>query len=227
MAIYLLEPNSDFPPEHKMEKDGPIAVSWALHYEQLKRAYSHGIFPWYNEGEPVQWWCPDPRFVLFPDKLKISHSMKSLFKKEKFVVTFNQAFKDVLRNCAEIPRKDQDGTWLSEELQHNLYRLHAEGWAHSCEVWEAGVLVGGLYGVIYQRVFYGESMFSRVPNASKFGFITWVNHLKANGITLIDCQYYSAHLESLGAEFMPRTTFLRWVNSGDSLGAESIGQQDA
>jgi leucyl/phenylalanyl-tRNA--protein transferase len=215
MAIYFLNPEDDFPPEEKMEADAPIAVSEELDYLQLKRAYTKGIFPWYNPGELVQWWCPDPRFVLFPENLRISHSMKTLIRSGKFTCTINQAFSEVIHQCASIPRKGQNGTWLTPELMASLNRLHEEGWAHSCEVWKGSELVGGLYGILQGKVFFGESMFARESNASKAGFIHLVRTLQARGIHIIDCQYYSEHLERLGAEFMPRKNFLKYLERSE------------
>lgn len=176
-------------------------------------AYYRGIFPWYDESQPVLWWCPDPRMVLFPKKLKVSKSMRSLLHKKAFQVTYNQDFEAVIENCAEIPRKGQHGTWITPEMKQAYIELRRLGFAVSVEVWQEGDLVGGLYGVYLRekKVFCGESMFTRVSNASKYGFITLVRKLAESGVELIDCQVYTAHLESLGAEEIPREDFLKYL----------------
>lgn len=208
MAVYWLEPGDDFPSESFMEADGPIAVSRDLVYGQLKRAYSCGIFPWYNEGELVQWFCPDPRFVLFPEEIIISKSMRQVMRSARFSFSRNQAFDAVVDCCAHSPRKEGPGTWLTTELKHNLSLLNQEGWAESVEVWEKGELVGGLYGIRRGEVFMGESMFSRVSNASKAGLIFLAGQAVLDGITIIDCQVQSDHLASLGARLISRQEFL-------------------
>lgn len=213
MAIFFLEPDSEFPTESQLDKEGLIAVSEELTLDMLLRAYPKGIFPWYNEGELVQWWCPDPRFVLFPEELKISKSMKQVLRSGKFKFTRNQNFEKVIQQCATVARKDQDGTWLTQALQAKLLELHQLGWAISLEVWEKEELVGGLYGILYGKIFFGESMFSKVSNASKAGFIQFVEELKEEGILLIDCQVYTPHLENLGARLIPRKDFLHLINT--------------
>jgi leucyl/phenylalanyl-tRNA---protein transferase len=209
MSIFFLEADSEFPDDSQMDEEGLIALSEELTLEMMLKAYPRGIFPWYNEGELVQWWCPDPRFVLYPQELKISKSMKQVLNSGKFSFTRNQAFKKVIQQCATVSRKGQDGTWLTQALQTQLLELHRLGWAISMEVWEEGELVGGLYGILYGRIFFGESMFSKVSNASKAGFIQFVQELKEAGILLIDCQIHTRHLESLGAKHIGRNTFLQ------------------
>jgi len=170
-------------------------------------AYKSGIFPWYDEGVPL-WWCPDPRFVLYPAELEVSKSMKQLLKKNAFEFTINKAFTDVILNCRVAERKGQDGTWITEDIVIAYTKLHDMGYAHSAEVWQDGELVGGLYGIRMGKVFFGESMFSMVSNASKYAFIKWVELLQQEDTTLIDCQVYTEHLESLGARMIPRTDFI-------------------
>ena len=190
-----------------------MAIGGDLSEELLLEAYHRGIFPWYDSTQPILWWSPDPRMVLFPEKLKVSSSMRRLLKKEAFQVSFNQNFAQVIEACSSVPRKGQDGTWITEEMQRAYIRLHQRGWAHSVEVWEEKQLVGGLYGVYLadKKVFCGESMFSRRSNASKFGFIKWVEKLQEEGVRLIDCQVQTAHMESLGAEEISRADFLKYL----------------
>ena len=187
---------------------GLMAYGGDLSPERLWLAYQLGIFPWYNPGEEILWWCPDPRFVLYPDELKISKSMKKILRDNIFTFTENQNFEEVMRNCMNVPRKDQDGTWISEELIDSFMTLNKEGKAKSIEVWQDDKLVGGFYGVIVNHVFCGESMFSKVSNASKAGFIHFVEKYK-NDFDLIDCQIHSEHLESLGAKMIPKLKYMQ------------------
>lgn len=173
----------------------------------LLDAYSRGIFPWFNEEDPILWWSPDPRCVLFPSQLKVHASMRSLMRRERFRFTVDLAFETVMRQCGAISRKDQSGTWISEQMVEVYVQLHRLGYAHSAEVWEGDQLAGGLYGVKIGQVFFGESMFSRVSNASKYAFIRYVRLLQTEGVALIDCQQHTAHLESLGAQLIPRVDF--------------------
>lgn len=183
-----------------------------LSIPRLLKAYRQGIFPWYNAGEPIAWWSPNPRFVLFPDQLKVSKSMRPYFNQKKFTVTLDQHFERVMRACAQRPRRPYEGTWINEDMVAAYTELHHLGYAHSVEVWQDDELVGGLYGIALGRVFFGESMFARVSNASKFGFITLVRTLQARGFELIDCQQETPHLGSLGAEAIPRKQFVRLLN---------------
>lgn len=196
------------------DDDGLLAVSRDLSPERLKEAYYKGIFPWYNEGQPVLWWSPDPRMVLFPEKLKIARSMRPLLNQDKFQVTYNQEFQKVIENCGNVDRKGQDGTWITPEIKENYLKLHEEGMALSTEVWDNDKLVGGLYGIYLRdkHIFCGESMFAKASNASKFGLIKLVQKLSREGVKLIDCQSYTSHLESLGAEEIPRKEFLRYLD---------------
>ena len=203
----------EFPPIEAARKDGLLAVGGSLTVKRLLEAYNQGIFPWYETSQPVLWWSPDPRMVLFPEKLKISKSMKQLFKKNAFRVTLNKNFKAVIENCAQIEREGQVGTWITPELREAFLVLHKLDIAQSVEVWQEDELVGGLYGLHLKEknIFCGESMFSHVSNASKYGFIYFVQKLKAEGVNLIDCQVYTEHLASLGAEEISREQFKEFL----------------
>jgi leucyl/phenylalanyl-tRNA---protein transferase len=212
MTLIALNETLQFPPVEMADEDGLLAVGGDLSRERLLYAYSNGIFPWY-ETRYILWWCPDPRFVLFPGELRISSSMKQLLKKQAFEFSVNRDFNAVISSCKTITRRGQDGTWITEEMRNAFNDLHAAGYAHSAEVWSKGELVGGLYGVRLGKIFFGESMFSRQSNASKYAFIRYLEHLKKEGVELIDCQVYTAHLESLGAEMIPRSRFLNLIKS--------------
>jgi leucyl/phenylalanyl-tRNA--protein transferase len=205
--MHLLNNEISFPDPSTADADGLVAIGGDLSVERLLLAYKMGIFPWYNEDEPILWWSPDPRCVLFPDKLKISKSMKPVINKGEFRFTMNRAFKEVVTLCKTINRKEEQGTWINSDIVEAYVQLHEKGFALSAETWFEGKLVGGLYGVIIGKVFYGESMFSVMPNASKFAFIQLVQKLKKEGLQLIDCQIKSEHLMSLGAELLSRKTF--------------------
>ena len=208
MALFALDKELIFPPVHLAEPDGLLAIGGDLSTPRLLLAYQNGIFPWY-EGEHILWWCPDPRFVLVPSELKVSKSMQQLLKREAFQFTINKAFSQVISSCKTIPRRGQNGTWITEEIREAYTRLHFEGYAQSAEVWVDDELVGGLYGVRLGKMFFGESMFARVSNASKYAFISYVQHLMTEGVQLIDCQVYTEHLESLGARMLSRQNFLQ------------------
>ena len=208
MAIFALENELYFPPVDLAEADGLLAIGGDLSPRRLLLAYSHGIFPWY-EGEYILWWCPDPRFVLFPSELKISKSMKTLLQKNAFDFTVNNAFQDVIHHCKEIKRPGQKGTWITNEVEAAYFKMHELGYAISAETWKDGELVGGVYGIKLGKVFFGESMFSKASNASKFAFIKFVAFLKQQDVELIDCQVYTEHLESLGARMISRKEFTR------------------
>ena len=207
MPLFALEKQLLFPPVHLAEPDGLLAVGGDLSVDRLLLAYKSGIFPWY-EGDHILWWCPDPRFVLFPGQLKISKSMSVLLRKNAFQFTINQAFPDVIGQCKTISRREQNGTWITDEVKQAYTRLHELGYAHSAEVWKNGELVGGLYGIRLGKIFFGESMFSKVSNASKYAFISYIQQLATEGVELIDCQVYTEHLESLGATMIPREQFV-------------------
>lgn len=199
-----------FPPvEYAMtEPDGLLAVGGDLSPERILNAYRHGIFPWFSPGQPILWWSPNPRAVLFPEKLKVSRSLRRTINHHTYRVTFDTAFEQVIRACAETPRRGQDGTWISEEMQHAYIELHRMGYAHSAESWLGDELVGGLYGMRLGRIFFGESMFSRRTDASKVPFVLLVRKLQAEGVVLIDCQVTTEHLVSLGAEEIARRQFV-------------------
>ncbi len=209
----FLYPKDDFPSVESASEDGLLAYGGDLSPTRLIKAYSHGIFPWYDSSQPILWWSPDPRMVLFPENLKVSKSMRQLLKKEAFKVTFNEAFKEVIENCATIKRDGQPDTWITPEMKEAYLELHQLGFARSVEVWQEKQLVGGVYGIYLEekRIFCGESMFAKVSNASKYGFIHLVEKLKQENIKLIDCQIYTPHLESLGAEEIPRREFLKYL----------------
>lgn len=214
--MFLLDPEiMAFPDPKKYEpEDGLLAMGGDLSPERLKLAYEIGIFPWFSEGEEILWWCPNPRFVLFPKHLKISKSMRKILRKQEFQFTENQNFKEVLKRCQKINRKGQNGTWLSNDLIDSLVELHQQKMAQSIEVWQNEKLVGGFYGLKIGKVFCGESMFSEVSNASKAGFINFVSNNK-NNFDLIDCQVYSEHLESLGAEMISKKDYLKILNKNN------------
>lgn len=192
------------------EPDGLLAVGGDLSVDRILAAYRKGIFPWYSSEQPILWWAPDPRTVLFPANLKISRSLRKTLRKGAFQITLDRAFDRVIRCCAE-PRPDSPGTWITPDMQAAYTELHRQGYAHSAECWLDGELVGGVYGVAVGRVFFGESMFSRVSDASKVTFCHLVKQLQTWEYGLIDCQVYSDHLASLGAESLPRSNFGRYL----------------
>jgi len=208
--MVLLDPNEiSFPdPELTDSESGLLAIGGDLSSERLLFAYQIGLFPWFNEGEEILWWCPDPRFVLVPDEVKISKSMKKILRDGVFTFTENQCFREVMKECKNAYRKDQDGTWISDELIASFTTLHEHGFAKSFEVWQNEELVGGFYGLQIGKVFCGESMFAKVSNASKAGFLNFILEHK-NNLELIDCQIYSEHLESLGARMIPKKEYLQ------------------
>ncbi|ARV06588.1 leucyl/phenylalanyl-tRNA--protein transferase [Polaribacter sp. SA4-10] len=203
--IWLTE-KIEFPPYDLTTDDGIIALGGDLSEERLIYAYKNGIFPWFSEGDPIVWYCPHERMVLFTDEIKISKSMKRIIKKNDFTITENKAFEEVIYNCKNINRSDGFGTWITDDMAQAYINLHKKGIAKSIEVWQNNKLVGGLYGLEINTVFCGESMFSKVSNASKLAFI----HLAKNkNYTLIDCQIYNEHLASLGAREIDRNDFLK------------------
>ena len=211
--MYLLTEEIIFPHPNESDANGLVAIGGDLSTERLLLAYNSGIFPWYNEDEPLLWWSPNPRMVLFPKELRISKSMKTILKKNIFKITFNKAFEDVIQQCAQIKRNDQDDTWITNEMTAAYIKLHKKGIATSVEVWQDEKLVGGLYGIDLKdkKIFCGESMFSKVSNASKTAFITLVQTLKFREYKLIDCQMHTSHLESLGAREIERANFLKYL----------------
>jgi len=207
--IPWLTDNGSFPPAEQalLEPNGLLAAGGDLSPERLLAAYRSGIFPWYNEGEPILWWSPDPRMVLFPDELKISRSLARRLKKADYEVRFDTAFREVMLACASAQRQGQRGTWITEDIINGYCKLHELGFAHSAETWINGKLAGGLYGVAIGRMFYGESMFHHITDASKIAFVHLVQRLQQQGFGMIDCQMKTPHLASLGAKEIPRSEF--------------------
>jgi leucyl/phenylalanyl-tRNA--protein transferase len=210
MPLFALNESLWFPPVEEALPDGLLAMGGDLSIERLLLAYRHGIFPWYDGNVPL-WWSPNPRFVLFPEELKVSKSMKALLKKNAFDFTIDLAFEEVIHFCKETERKEQDGTWIKDEVEKSYIQLHKSGFAHSAEVWVDGELAGGLYGIRLGKVFFGESMFSKKSNASKYAFIKYTEQLKKEGVVIIDCQIYTQHLESLGAKMIMRQQFTQLI----------------
>ena len=202
-----------FPNIETANVDGIIAIGGDLSSERLLLAYKSGIFPWYNEGEPIIWYSPDPRMILYPERLKVSKSMRSVLRKGNFKITFNQNFEEVIANCKTINRKDEPGTWITDEMQKAYIQLYKKGIAKSVEVWQNDELVGGLYGIDLGTIFCGESMFSKVSNASKVAFIYLSQKCENENYKVIDCQVYNEHLASLGAEEISRKEFIKILNS--------------
>lgn len=208
--MYWIPDNIMAFPQHKYaDEHGILAIGGALTPDWLLLAYWNGIFPWFNDPEPIVWWSPDPRFVLFPDELKISKSMRPYFNQKKFEVTYDTVFEEVIKNCSKVPRQGQGGeTWINQRMIKAYGKMHELGYAHSVEVWQEKELVGGLYGIALGKVFFGESMFMKASNASKFALISLVSELKEHGFQLIDCQQETKHLASLGARSIQRKEFL-------------------
>jgi leucyl/phenylalanyl-tRNA---protein transferase len=213
-VIPFLSPHDPFPPVAHALKDpnGLLAAGADLSTERLLDAYAKGIFPWFGDDDPVLWWSPDPRMVMFTTEVHVSRSLRKTIRSGRLQVTFDSCFGQVMRGCAE-PRRGQDGTWITDEMAYAYQRLFDIGCAHSVEVWQAGQLVGGVYGVSLGRMFFGESMFSRVSDASKVGLVALVRQIERWGFTCVDCQMSTAHLASLGAREIPRATFLRDIRS--------------
>jgi leucyl/phenylalanyl-tRNA---protein transferase len=211
--MYYLSKDLFFPPVSHADSDGILAIGGDLTPERLRLAYRRGIFPWFNEGEPIIWWSPNSRMVLFLDELIVSKSMRNILNRNIFTVTFNQNFRDVISNCRLVKRDGQTGTWITNEMIEAYCKLNELGMAKSVEVWQNDQLVGGLYGIDLGHIFCGESMFSLVSNASKVAFIALVNQLKKDNYRLLDCQVYNEHLESLGCREIEREAFMTILNS--------------
>ncbi len=208
MPVYqLLQDSYDFPHTSEAESNGLLAIGGDLSPGRLLEAYSKGIFPWFSDHEPIMWWSPAPRFVLFPNELHVSRSMRPLFNKKVFRVSFDTAFEDVIQACKSTFRRHQPGTWITNEMVNAYSQLHQLGFAHSVEVWKENELAGGLYGIGIGSCFFGESMFTKKSNASKFGFIWLIRGLERAGFNLIDCQIHTSHLSSLGAREISRDKF--------------------
>ncbi|HNY51438.1 MAG TPA: leucyl/phenylalanyl-tRNA--protein transferase [Smithella sp.] len=208
MTVYRLTKKLAFPPPELADDDGLLAVGGDLSVNRLILAYSMGIFPWYSDETPILWWSPDPRPVIFPGRLKIPRTLRQTMKKGIFRITTNAAFEDVIRNCATISRKGQDGTWINHDMIEAYIRLHKAGYAHSVEAWDGDELAGGLYGIILGRAFFGESMFAKKSDASKVAFATYALTLAEKGFELIDCQVTTAHMKRFGAVEIPREEFM-------------------
>jgi leucyl/phenylalanyl-tRNA--protein transferase len=209
MPVYLLSDEIVFPPPQLAPKDGLLAVGGDLCQERLLLAYRMGIFPWFGEEEPILWWSPDPRLVLYPENINVSKSLNKIIKQERFKVTMDLAFEQVIQACADIRIKNNEPTWIVDTMITAYCRLHTAGWAHSVEAWSQGQLAGGLYGVSLGKCFFGESMFARKDNASKVAFVHLVDFLSSQDFELIDCQVPTAHLVRLGARAIPRILFLK------------------
>lgn len=207
--MYILKNQLYFPPVEDTHNSGIIAIGGDLSVERLLLAYKNGIFPWYDDSEPITWWAPEYRMVVIPKEYKPSKSMRNILNRGIFNITFNQNFQEVIKNCQIIKRQGQNGTWINDDIVNSYIELHKLGYAKSVEVWQNGQLVGGLYGVdLGNKIFCGESMFSKVPNASKVAF-AWLNeYLKQENYLLLDCQVYNEHLESLGAFEIEREVFM-------------------
>jgi len=212
MPLWVLDKELLFPPVETAEPDGLLAMGGDLSPERLLLAYRSGIFPWY-EGEHILWWSPNPRFILFPQELKVNKTTKKLLEENYFDFTINKSFEEVIYHCKEIKRPGQQGTWIRDEVERAYIRMHELGYAHSAEVWKENELVGGLYGIRIGKIFFGESMFSKISNASRFAFSKYVMHLKEEVVELIDCQVYTEYLESFGARMIERKEFVQRLNN--------------
>lgn len=211
--MYFLTKELFFPPVNETDEDGILAIGGDLSPERLLLAYKSGIFPWFDEDEPILWWSPEERMVLFPNEFSVSKSMRNILNRGIFKVTFNQNFKEVISNCSSIKRDGQRGTWITDGMIEAYSKLNEMGIAKSVEVWQEDILVGGLYGIDLGHIFCGESMFSKVSNASKVAFISLVKKLKEENYKLLDCQVHNDHLESLGAREIPREDFIAILKS--------------
>jgi leucyl/phenylalanyl-tRNA--protein transferase len=212
MPVYQLSEELGFPSPHLAAKQGLLAVGGDLTPTRLLLAYRLGIFPWYSEGEPILWWSPDPRLVLFPDELNVSRSLNKIINKCTFDVTVDRAFERVIKDCARVRLENYEGTWIVDDMVKAYCRLHEAGFAHSVEAWAGDRLAGGLYGVSLGKCFFGESMFTRISNASKVAFVTLVQHLKILDFAMIDCQITTGHLTRFGAREISRTRYLDELN---------------
>ena len=217
MAVFLLTDKIAFPPPHLASSEGLLAVGGDLSRERLLLAYRMGIFPWFSDDEPILWWSPDPRLVLYPNEIKISKTLKKIMKKGLFKVTMDSAFVQVINQCAKIRIQNNQGTWILEDMIDAYCKLHESGFAHSVEAWYQGELAGGLYGVSLGNCFFGESMFTRISNASNVALVTLVEYLNKLSFDIIDCQLTTEHLLRFGAKEIPRVNFLKQL--GESLKA--------
>lgn len=217
MPVELSRRSNDFPDPDEADESGLLAIGGDLSIDRLKSAYSKGIFPWYEDGMPILWWSPDPRMVLFPEKIIVSHSLRQSIRKNQFTFSIDKVFEKVIANCSKTPRKGEKGTWITREMRNAYIRLHEDGFAHSAETWMDGKLVGGLYGVALGKVFFGESMFHHETNASKVALYYLVENLHKWGFKIIDAQVYTNHLESLGGELIPRRQYMHVLEEALSI----------
>lgn len=207
MPVFVLRDELAFPPPELADPDGLLAVGGDLSPDRIILAYANGIFPWYSDDSPILWWSPDPRFVLFPQELTVSRSLRQVIKRDEYRVSFDEAFGRVITHCASVKRGGEEGTWITGEMMQAYRLLHEQGYAHSVESWHGDELAGGLYGISLGRIFFGESMFATRANASKVAFATLVERLIRSGYALVDCQVKTRHLESLGAREIAGETF--------------------
>lgn len=212
MPVFRLTQHLSFPPPHLATKEGLLAVGGDLRPERLLLAYQKGIFPWYSQGEPLLWWSPDPRLVLFPAELKVSRSLRKTIRKSIYTITIDRDFEQVIRSCANVRLDQSEGTWITVEMQEAYCRLHELGYAHSVECWHGSSLVGGLYGVSLGHAFFGESMFSTMSDASKVCLVSLVKVMLENHLAFIDCQVATGHLIRMGARNVPRREFLSYLS---------------
>jgi leucyl/phenylalanyl-tRNA--protein transferase len=212
MPIYQLVDQLVFPDPNQANEDGLLAVGGDLSEDRLVKAYKSGVFPWFSEGEQILWWSPNPRFVLFPRELKVAKTLKKEIRKKNFRITFNEAFDEVIEYCANVKRKDQQGTWITQEMKTAYSNLHKKGVAISVEAWQGKELVGGLYGLRLGHVYFGESMFSIMSNASKVAFVALMKKLQEEKCQVIDCQVFTEHLQSFGARMIPRDQYLNLLD---------------
>jgi leucyl/phenylalanyl-tRNA---protein transferase len=212
-CMHIISKELFFPPVEEASNDGILAIGGDLSTERLLLAYKSGIFPWFEDGDPIVWWSPPLRMVVFPEDFKVSKSIRNIINRGLFTITFNTSFREVISNCQQIKRDHQYGTWITDEMLEAYCKLHEIGVAKSIEVWRNEELVGGLYGIDMGHVFCGESMFSKVSNASKIAFVSLIKYLKEQNYKLLDCQVYNEHLDSLGAVEIPRSDFLSILKS--------------
>ena len=222
MPVFLLSDKIAFPPPHLARRDGLLAVGGDLSEKRLLLAYSMGIFPWFSDEDPVMWWSPDPRLVLYSGEIRVSKSLKRIIKKGLFHVTMDMAFDQVIATCAQIRLQNNEGTWIVKDMIDAYCKLHKSGFAHSVEAWYEGKLAGGLYGVSLGKCFFGESMFARMSNASKVAFVTLVKHLEALSFDIIDCQITTEHLIRFGARQIPRNIFLKQLEKSLNRPAKQL-----
>jgi len=212
MPVFLLSNKIIFPPPYLAGSDGLLAIGGDLSKERLLLAYRMGIFPWFSDDEPIMWWSPDPRLVIYPQDLRVPKSLKKVINKNIFKVTMDSSFEQIINLCAQMRLQKNEGTWLGKDMIEAYCNLHEAGYAHSVEAWHEGELAGGLYGVSIGKCFFGESMFTRISNASKAAFVALVEYLKTLSFNMIDCQLTTEHLKSFGAREIPRSVFLKQLN---------------